>query len=419
MRLDIRRLGGLLTTCALLGVTTAAIAGNWTDDWTGDGGVPAFYRWNGTIPARPGKMLRTEAAPAGVSIPAAGRAERILYSSTDWHDPARPTLVSGMVFLPKGEPPKGGWPVLAWAHGTTGIADVCAPSFLPRSPRDTQYLGYWLDHGYAIVATDYVGLGTPGVHPYLQYRAEGISVLDGIRAALAQYSDLNPAKIVTMGQSQGSEGAIAAAYLAPSYAPELNIRGTVATGLVAHTENTGGAAQLPAPKIYLDDADYENSAYEILWFLGTARSADPRNIRPEDYLSAGGRAMLARSQASCMGGLRKFAGERKVPFSQFYKISIDNLERQTNAISSFPDVHISTPVFTGTGLNDKAANPVKQYNFISAMCAAGTNVQWHYYPGEDHSSAVMASLADSPAFVAQVMNGKNVSGNCPNLMPPK
>jgi len=236
MRLDIRRLGCLLTTCALLGVTTAAIADNWTDDWAGDGGVPAFYRWDGTVPARPGTMLRTETAPAEVSIPAAGRAERILYSSTDWRDPARAATVSGIVFLPKGEPPKGGWPVLAWAHGTTGIADVCAPSFLPRSPRDTQYLGYWLDHGYAIVATDYVGLGTPGVHPYLQYRAEGISVLDGIRAALARYPALNPAKIVTMGQSQGSEGAIAAAYLAPSYAPELNIRGTVATGLVAHTE---------------------------------------------------------------------------------------------------------------------------------------------------------------------------------------
>ncbi|MBW4331815.1 lipase family protein [Stakelama sp. CBK3Z-3] len=386
--------------------------------WAGDGDVPPFYRWDQPIPTRPGIMLRTATAPADVSIPAAGRAERMLYSSTDWKDAKRPTTVSGITFFPKGEPPAGGWPVIAWAHGTTGIADGCAPSVMPRSVRDTQYLGYWLDHGYAVVASDYAGLGTPGVHPYLNYRSEGISVLDAIRAALARYPELNGDKLVTVGQSQGSEGALAAAYLAPTYAPELKIRGTVATGIVAHTENVGKAAQLPSPKIYMNDADYGNSAYEILWFLGTARPLDPQETRPADYLSAGGWAMLAGAQKACFHGLLDLANEQKLPFSQFYKQPIDALERRTRAGTGFPDVHIATPVFTGTGLEDHAADPVKQYNFISAMCAAGTPVQWHYYPGKDHSGAVPASLADSPAFVSAVMAGKKPADTCAKLTPP-
>ncbi len=415
MRLDIRLLGTLLAAPALAAMAAPAMA----EEWAGDGGLPGFYRWDQPIPARPGIMLRTETAPAEVALPGAGRSERILYSSTDWRDGRAATTVSGIVFFPKGTPPAGGWPVIAWAHGTTGIADPCAPSAMPRSGRDTQFLGHWLEQGYAVVATDYAGLGTPGVHPYLQYRAEGISVLDAIRASLARYPELNPAKVMTMGQSQGSEGAIAAAYLAPSYAPDLTIRGTVATGLVAHTDNPGKAPQVAIPQIYLDDGDYGNSAYEILWFLGTARSADPEAIRPQDYLSAGGWAMLAKAQTTCMGGLRAFANEQKLPFSEFYKRPFDDLEKATGSLSSFPDVRISTPVFTGTGLEDKDAIPAKQYNFISAMCAAGTTVEWHYYPGEDHSSAVPAALADAPAFVKAAMNGEKIAGNCDALKKPQ
>ena len=71
---------------------------------------------------------------------------------------------------------------MAWAHGTTGIADVCAPSWRGNSERDKEYLDAWLKSGFAVVATDYQGLGTPGVHPYLLWRPEGYSVLDSVRA---------------------------------------------------------------------------------------------------------------------------------------------------------------------------------------------------------------------------------------------
>lgn len=403
-----------LVTIAL----TVASAQAQEDRWSGDGGLPPFYSWTEAVLPAPGRMLRTEPAPASVSVPAAAWAERILYSSTDWRDPKRRITVSGIIFFPKGKAPKGGWPVIAWAHGTTGIADVCAPSFLPRSPRDRDYFGHWLDAGYAIVATDYQGLGSPGVHPYLHYTAEGIGVLDSIRAALRHYRELSRDKIVTMGQSQGSEGAIAAAWLVPHYAPKLRLKGVVATGIVAETRNIGAAPQVPVPALYLNDEDYGNSAYEALSFLGTLRAIDPAAVRPEDYISAEAMAMLDKARMTCMSGLRGYAAEIRLRESQFYKVSSDRLNEWAEASTLFPDVKIAIPVFVGTGLADSDAQTSKQYNFISAMCAAGTPVEWHYYPHATHGAAVGRSLADSPAFVAKVMSGGHAGGNCAELVPP-
>src|SRR5262249_22027525 len=152
------------------------------DPSAGDGSVPDFYTLGGPAPAKPGTMIRTEAVPEGTSLENAGPAIRILYSSTDGLDGKTPITVSASLFLPKGDPPKGGWPLIAWAHGTVGIADVCAPSNLKRSERDTKYLNHWLGQGYAVVASDYQGLGTPGGHPYLATKPEAYSVLDAIRA---------------------------------------------------------------------------------------------------------------------------------------------------------------------------------------------------------------------------------------------
>lgn len=406
------------TALALALAATAAPALGAADPWAGDGGLPAFYSWSRPLPAKPGVMLRAAAAPALVSIPAAGRAERILYSSTDWLDDRRIITVSGIVFFPKGAPPKGGWPLIAWAHGTTGVADVCAPSAMARSARDQDYLGAWLADGFAIVATDYQGLGTPGPHPYLQTKPEARSILDSVRAALQRYPSELSNRVIVMGQSQGSGAALAAARAAPAYAPELAIEGTVATGIVAHTNDLNGAAQAPTPALYADAADPANAAYEILYFLGTARSIDPAGIDPKTYISKAGWPLLEKAQTTCMGGLRAFSSQLKVPVAQLYSRPIADLERRADALADFPDVRIATPVFTGTGLKDADSQPVNQYNFISAMCAAGDRVEWRYYPGETHGSAVMRSREHSVDFVRDALAGRPTPNFCPSLVPP-
>jgi hypothetical protein len=104
----------------------------------------------------------------GNPLPQAGRTWTLLYRSTSLRGKA--IGVSGFVMLPKGKPPKDGWPVVSWAHGTSGIADRCAPSRDPKGPYTfyaAEQFSAWLRAGYAIANTDYEGLGTPGVHPYL------------------------------------------------------------------------------------------------------------------------------------------------------------------------------------------------------------------------------------------------------------
>lgn len=380
------------------------------DPWSGDGGTDAFYQWQAPVPHAAGRLLRHAEAPEQDRLPEAARAWRILYTSTDFRNAQRVATVSGLVYLPKGTAPRGGWPVIAWAHGTTGIADVCAPSFTGPSQRDRAYLGAWLAKGYAVVATDYAGLGTPGVHPYLQYRSEGLSILDGLIAALRGLPGLSRDAIVVVGQSQGSQAAISAADLAPRHAPRLGIRGVVATGLIAEEDQS--VPDDPAA-LYADRQDPGNTGYEAIWLLGTARSIAPDEIRPEDYVSAQGLPVLRLATSACFRDIGRKAAALKVPVSAFYKGGIRDLERRVKPTTDYPAPHLSVPVFVGSGLDDKAAPAPRQRAYVAALCRAGTKVVWRGYPGEDHGSAVMASIVDSAPFVASVMTGAAPAQNCP------
>ena len=207
----------------------------------------------------------------------AAKGLRVLYTSTDGIDGKTPIAVSGAIYFPKGPVPTGAWPVIAWAHGTTGTADVCAPSWMPRATRDTDYLNAWLAQGYAVVASDYQGLGTPGGHPWMAVRPEGWSVLDSVRSALGAFPELANS-VVIVGQSQGAHAALSAAGLASAYAPTLRIRGTVATGLA------GG------PKYA---ASRRTSAFLFL-IRHKFQAMDPA-FQPSDYLTEVGERRQWRS----------------------------------------------------------------------------------------------------------------------------
>ena len=186
-----------------------------------------------------GWPVHVEPLPQELWLPGTGSAYRLRYTTTG-HD-EWPAVVSGAVFMPAGTPPPGGWPVTSWAHGTVGVADVCAPSTAGRSQRDIDYLSAWLGVGYAIVATDYEGLGTPGPHPYLDGESEAYATIDVFRAA--RRIDKRLAKRwMAVGQSQGAQAAMFVAALVDDYAPSTDFRGTIATGLPSQWRTTFEAA---------------------------------------------------------------------------------------------------------------------------------------------------------------------------------
>ncbi|MCW2336107.1 hypothetical protein M2337_000340 [Sphingobium sp. B2D3A] len=385
-------------------------------DIDGDGGVSAFYQWTGEIPA-PGQMLRQEPLPADRRQPESGQALRILYSSTSGVGDQGPIVVSGMLFQPKGSAPKGGWPLVSWAHGTTGFADVCAPSWNGTSLRDQGYLQRWLEAGFAVVATDYEGLGADGVHPYLIWRSEGHAVLDAARAASAAYPAVLSRRVVLVGQSQGSGAAIGSAYLAKSYAPQLDLLGTVATGLVM-TFDTPEAAGQAAKGEKMTDPRAMDPGFAMLRIAGTDRALNP-HLDPADFVTPAGYPLLRLSRRGCLRDLMAKAEEMGLKDGQtVFTADLAPLDSKMDAAFAFTDGRIPGPLFVGTGLADDMAGTQGQYNAVRAMCAAGTQVHWHTYPGEDHSTAVTVSAADSIPFAQNLLKGHVPASNCASIQHP-
>ena len=138
--------------------------------------APALYDVTPSdLVGRPGEIIRVWPLEGGG--PGGGDAFRILYRSTGLN--GEPIAVSGAIFIPPGAPPQGGRNVIAWAHPTSGVVEACAPSLMPDIAGMIWGLPQMLAQGYVVVATDYPGLGMPGmIHPYLIGVSEARAVLE-------------------------------------------------------------------------------------------------------------------------------------------------------------------------------------------------------------------------------------------------
>jgi hypothetical protein len=371
----------------------------------GDMDLSPFYRWDTPLPDKPGTLLRTEPMPDQREMTAAAKAMRILYTSTDVRWRSGQVPVSGILYLPKGRPPAGGWPLLAWGHGTLGIADICAPSWTGVRARDAVYMNRWLAAGFAVVATDYQGLGGPGPHPYLYWRAEGRSVLDSVRAALADRRSPISNRVLIAGQSQGSGAALGAAKLAHDYAPELKVLGVIATGVnVAFPD---GPVALP-PR--------ESSNLFLSLASGGLRDGGPRI---EDIVSPRGQRLLDRAREACTKEIGLLARELKAgSLGDALSISMDQLAAIRIPVTDMEMGPAGAPVMVGTGLSDATTTPMRQYAAVSALCASGNTVVWKRYAGLGHDGAMHGSLDDSLAFARKLLGGETAGSDCADISQP-
>jgi pimeloyl-ACP methyl ester carboxylesterase len=149
--------------------------------------------------AQPGTLIRAKKF-AGYRLPKGARAVRILYHSRALN--GDDVAASGVVLIPAGTAPRGGWPVIAWAHGTNGVARRCAPSLMKDLEYGEEGLMPMVANGFAVVATDYAGLGTPGPHQYDNKIPQANDVVYSIPAARAAVPALGP-RWVVIGHSQG------------------------------------------------------------------------------------------------------------------------------------------------------------------------------------------------------------------------
>ncbi|MCF8604364.1 prolyl oligopeptidase family serine peptidase [Gordonia sp. HY442] len=393
-----RRLSAVALACAAAaGMTLVAPAahaeGTPAPVWSG---LDARH-YDGPI-GHHGTLISKTRLDASVTLPAAGNAYRILYSSPDIH--GKPAVSTGAVFLPKRPAPAGGYKTIAWAHGTVGLGDTCAPSAQPRSDRDTEYLGHWLKQGYAVVATDYVGLGTPSLMSYLSGQVSATSTVDSVIAAQQAQLPLSKTWAI-VGQSQGAGAALNAARRATalSKGSGLDYRGVVATGAPANIEHIVWQAGPQFPPIALPSGLTTYAAYIVAGFTD-ARS----DLHVDRVLSAAGRRVVRLAEKLCYPELEAALDGAKIN-SWFTRplASIPGVQAALVDYMGTPHAGYDRPIFLGQGLKDIDVPAPSALSLYAQMRAAGQPVDFHVYPTQDHSGTVLASMKDSTPFLKRIM----------------
>lgn len=376
----------------------------------GDKHLSEFYRWNEKIPTQPGLLLRTEPLDEGIRLKEASDQYRILFSSTNGIDSRSATVVSGSLFIPKGKAPAEGWPLLVWGHGTVGLADQCAPSWAGRVYRNAYYLNQWLKQGYAIVEPDYQGLGVVGPHWLINVPQLSFNILDSARAALKTQHQISN-RIIIAGQSQGGVAAFGAATYAESYASDLNIKGTIATGVIYKPKQT------ERPTINIANRNLPNPAlaYQILGFH-VLQQYDP-SLKVEEVFTPKAFALVEHSRAQCASEIFADVNFEKLSFNDALLAQPSEKYQKLQAkfdqkYGAYPTLKIKHPVFIGTGADDRTPDARNQMQLVKDACAAGTQVQAHLYHGLGHSEAVPRSLQDAIPFAQLALNDQAIPDTC-------
>ncbi|MGP5080527.1 alpha/beta hydrolase [Corynebacterium variabile] len=329
--------------------------------------------------------------------------QRFVYSTVDQHGEIAASTAA--VFFPTGEAPEGGWPALAWAHGTTGMGDNCTPSAGSRN--DKVLVDHWVDAGYAVVASDYTGIGTPGLMSYFNGEATAVSVVDSVIAAQkldsvgAQLSE----KWAVAGQSQGGVAALHVAHKASARSVEvgLDYRGAVATGAPAYVEELVLAGSPSFPPVALPDT---LNAY-VAYILAGFREAHPE-VDLSSALTPEGRRVADLAETMCLDEMSENLSGKVL--SGLFNRPLREVPGFAAALRDYmttPTDGYDKPVFLGHGLTDiDVPSPIgvalNSEMWVRQFTGGNEQVEVHRYP-TDHSGAMLASVADSTPFLQRIM----------------
>lgn len=366
---------------------------------------PAFYDVRTLDPARvadadPGEVLRSE--PVQLTGPLAGASGwRILYRSTDAD--ASAAVVSGMILAPEGAAPPEGRPVAAWAHGTTGIADRCAPSatgnlFYDDYGAQARRL---LDQGFVVAATDYHGLGTPGVHSYHVSDELAQATIDSVVAAhdLDDVGALSSSWLV-IGHSEGGLAALATDQRVGDALPDLDFLGAV---VAAPSARLGSIAPLMFEFP-------EGRGYAAL-LLEAAADIDP-SLDPAVSLQPVAAARRPLLTHGCW--------EEAVPgFDDLDAAEMLASPQIAGRLGAVLDECCASdasaavgPLLLVHGQDDEALPPVLSDQLVEELCAAGVTVQYRTYPGATHDSVLAAAADDVAGWLTGRLGGVEAPSTC-------
>lgn len=355
-------------------------------------------------PTSPAPISEVGALGAGTLIsatpitgaPAGTTGYKVRYKSVS---PAgAPIEVTGLAYIPKAKAPVGGWPVLSYAHGTVGLADRCAPSNNISAIGNT-VAGAFVALGFAVVASDYEGLGTPGRHPYIVGVSEGRGVLDIVRAARQIPGATVSNRFVTWGHSQGGHAALFAGELAATWAPELKLLGVAAGAPPSQLSNVGDSVAASPFRGYL--------------FMVAAgiQAADP-SLNLNDVITAKAQEILPVVDTGCNSEI--FSAFNKVPLDQLLVKDGMNRDPWKSALAANEPGSLKTiaPILIIHGDKDEQIPVETSAVLKTRLCALGDSVERKIYPGQDHGGAALASLFEVTAWLSLRVAGLPATNGC-------
>jgi pimeloyl-ACP methyl ester carboxylesterase len=406
--------------------------------------IGSFYNTPSPLPlAAPGTLIRADSTPfSGYTgnalygfisvLPEGVSAYRFVYHSRS--TTGQPVASSGVIFVPPGPVPPGGWPVIAWAHGTAGVARSCAPSAMKDVfYGDTGLYGFLnslytsltgtVFPSYAVVATDYTGLGTNYPHEYLSRFAQGLDVIYSIPAAHAALPGVLSKKWVTVGHSQGGEAALAVAELqslfkdknylgAVSVAPLTDLVGTlqqVSTGVAGYLPLVAHGVKSVFPAMNYNDI-FTQTAWDRLETIETVSGAPllPPAADPSARLSCLYVATAAFGDLTLNDVYQTGPGK-----------GVDNVYIKAFSLLNQPGiVKANRPILVAQGNDDEVIPPALTGQAVNKMCGKGSTVEYKTYdsiPGviaASHVGSVYLSFDDQMNWIGDRFAGLPAPSNC-------
>lgn len=345
---------------------------------------------------KPGDLLRSEPG-VGYQLPQGAHAIRILYHSRDSR--GRDVATSAVILLPAGTPPKNGWPIIAWAHGTSGIARICAPSLAKDVTYGEEGLMPMVRAGFAVVATDYHGLGTAGRHEYLNKIAQTRDVIYAIPAARAAAPALGR-KWVVDGHSQGGRAAWGVAEIEtqshdPAYLGAISVAGS--------SDMQAFVASLQRPGAFAFYQDYVAfGVHAVAPGFAPARMLTGAPLQHYGDLAAKGCWDYAYA---------RFLDQKSaLPLASGWDSQPEvKLWLQNNQFGTSP---IGKPLLVIAGESDTTERFDSLQAKVKTACNSGVSLTFRHYPGLDHDPTMKLSTPDQLAWIKDRFAGNPMKGNC-------
>ncbi|RSS52208.1 lipase [Streptomyces sp. WAC07061] len=332
--------------------------------------------------------------------PTGTRAWKVHYRSTTAD--GAPNVVSGTVIVPQ-DGRTGPRPLITYAVGTVGLGDSCAPSAnLPNgTAMEANLIQQYTQRGWAVVVTDYEGLGTPGVHTYTVGPSAGHAMLDAARAAIrlpgTGLSADTPVGIV--GYSQGGQASSWAAELQGSYAPELKVKGTA----------TGGV-----PADLLKVAASNNGSYGsgLIFMAAAGQDAAFPELGLDAYLNPAGRALVAGMKENCVA-VDAVAGSFKRISDLTTRDPLAQPDWQARLNQSrLGRTAPAAPVLQYHALGDELIPYAVGRQLRAEWCARGADVQFDTIVLGEHVSGVITHSPAVGNWLADRFAGRATRPDC-------